>query len=165
MGWKAITKNLEILSEQNEDGSGTGLGRPVDAGNQGELLGIAQEDYGRSIYIDLGNGIIVLDYAKLSIQNTTIELDNPREVLYICDETNIVGDFLHMDTTEPDKEGNVINTFRPLFWRPIWFMRHISNLPGPVHVIGAQTTLPESQGGKNVQKIVNIYPDGRLGIS
>lgn len=167
MGWKAIQRNpLKVLAESNEDGSPTGLGRPVDAGNANELLGVAQEAYGRSVYIDLTNGVIVLDYSKLGLQNGTVEIENPREVIIICDETNIVGEFFHQDVTEPDAEGNVTMTYRPLIWRPIWFKRHISNLNGgPIEVIGAQTTLPESQGEKNIQKIVNLYPDGRIGIS
>ncbi len=166
MGWKAITRNLEILAEQNKDGSGTGLGRPVDAGNNNELVAIAQEAYGHSVYVDLDNGVIALDYSDIGIQNDTIEIKDVREVFYICDETNIVGEFLTQTTTEPDESGNVYSTFERLVWRPIWFKRHISTLSGgPVEVIGAQTTLPESQGGGNVKKIVNLYPDGRIGIS
>lgn len=165
MGWKAINRNLEILSEYNEDGTGTGLGRPVDAGNNGELIGIAEESYGRSVYVDLTNGILVTNFQRLSIQDDHVSLENAKEVLYICDETSIAGEFFHMETTEPDKEGNIYNSFTPLTWRPIWFMRHISTLPGPIQVIGAQTTLPESQGGRNVQKIISLYPDGRMGIS
>ena len=166
MGWKAITKNFEILTELNEDGSGTGLGRPVDAGNNNELLAVAQEAYGHAVYVDLTNGIIVLDYSAIGIQNGTIEVHNPRTVLTICDETSIVGELQHTFSTDPDVDGNFFTRFEPLIWRPIWFMRHIDTLPGgPIQVIGAQTTLPITQGERNVKLFVSLFPDGRVGIS
>lgn len=166
MGWKAITKDLELLTELHEDGSGTGLGRPVDAGNNNELLAVMQESYGHSVYVDLTNGILVLDYSAVGIQNGTIEVHNPRTILAICDETTIVGELQHSFPTDPDEGGNFFTTFEPLIWRPIWFMRHIDSLPGgPIQVMGAQTTLPNEYNNRNIQKIVSLYPDGRVGIS
>ena len=53
MGWKAFTKDGEYLSEETH-------GRPVQAGEEGSLAVIAQEDYGHKVSIDLINGVIAL---------------------------------------------------------------------------------------------------------
>lgn len=171
MGWRALYHNGVELREETH-------GRPVQDGEEGKLLVIAQEDYGHTVAIDLQNGVIALDYESLGVQNGTIELNNPKMLLWICDETNIGGEIFHMTTKwdykrdenrrkvlDPDagkfiKEG--INTFTPLLWRPIWFTRNTNGIP--TKVIGAQTTLPEVHGGKNLKKMVNLFVDGRIGI-
>lgn len=178
MGWKAITKDGFLLAEQNEDGSGTGLGRPVQAGQDGMLSVVAEEDFGHKVAIDLLNGIIAIDYKSIGVQNGTVELDSPLTLLNICEETSIVGDMRHLhqkfepdldDEKNPkvDEQGNLVyvrtDYTMPLTWRPIWFIRHIDTY-GTIKVIGAQTTLPAEQGGKNIKKLISIFQDGRLGI-
>jgi hypothetical protein len=170
MGWRAITRNFEELSEETH-------GRPVQAGEEGSLLVIAQEDFGRSVAVDLVNGLIAIDYERLGIQNETVELVNDKFRFLICEETNIAGEFMHLEQKVDflhDEYGRRIigpdgrfqkvrnDILTPLIWRPIWFTRWTNGVP--VKVIGAQTTLPESQGNKNVKKMVIIYPDGRIGI-
>lgn len=170
MGWRAITRNFEELREDEH-------ARPVQAGDEGSLLVIAQEDFGHSVAVDLVNGLIAIDYDYLGIQNNSIELANDKFRFLICDETNIAGEFMHL-TQElvdfRDENGRRVlgpdgryqkvrnDILTPLIWRPIWFTRWTNGVP--VKVIGAQTTLPEIQGGKNVKKMVMLYPDGRIGI-
>jgi len=120
------------------------------------------EEFGHKIAVDLTQGALIIDYENLSIQNGTTEIHNPKLVIYICDETNRLFDFLHEDKTEPDADGNYFVNFRPLLWRPISFIRWTNGQP--CHVIGAQTTLPENYGGKNVKKMVSLFMDGSLGI-
>ena len=167
MGWIAITRKGEILREED------GIGRPVDAGNNGELLIVAQEDYGHKVAVDLINGAIALDYESLGVQNGTIELDSPKLIFMINDETNIAGDLFHISHTyEPVKAADGSDSFvrndhvTPLTWRPIWFTRHTSTAVGAfaVKVIGAQTTLPKENASKNIKKLVCLYEDGRIGI-
>ena len=178
MSWKAITKDGFLLAELNEDGSPTGLGRPVQAGQDGQLALVAEEDFGHKIAIDLNNGIVAIDYQRIGVQNGTIELDSPLVILNICEETSIVGDMRHLHQVfNPDKDENGeikkddngetiyarTDYMMPLIWRPIWFIRHI-NTYGTIKIIGAQTTLPASQGGTNIKKLISIFEDGRLGI-
>jgi hypothetical protein len=108
------------------------------------------------------NGIVIIGYSDWGIQNGTVELHNPGTVFHICDETNIVGEFMNVTPSEPDEHGNIINTFTPLLWRPIWFTRVTGG--NPTKVIGAQTTLPPEQGGYNVKKLISIFSSGALGI-
>ena len=168
MGWIAITKKGEIIREDDNL-----VGRPVDAGNNGELLIAAQEDYGHKVAVDLINGIIAIDYERLGVQNGTIELDSPKLTFAINDETNIAGDLFHIEHTyvpakaEDGSDSYVRNDHvTPLTWRPIWFTRHTSTPVGAfaIKVIGAQTTLPKENNEKNLKKLICLYPDGRIGI-
>jgi len=166
MGWLAITKDFKILRE--EDGiteDNPGGGRPVELGNTGGLRLCAVEGNGHKVAVDLINGVIAVDYDRLGVQNETIELENANLIFSICEETNIVGEFKHRKTTRPDKAGNFFITYEDMVFRPIWFTRNISTLPGPVLVVGAQTTTPKEQGRRNIKKIVSLFPDGRVGIS
>lgn len=170
MGWRAITKDGEELREETH-------GRPVQAGEEGNLLVIAQEDFGHSIAVDLSNGVIAIDYESLSVQNGTIELANDKFRFWICEETNIIGEFSELEQRLEylrDDDGRKIlgedgryqrvrtDILHPLVWRPIWFTRWTNGVP--TKVIGAQITLPKQQGGKNVKKIVSLFADGRIGI-
>jgi len=166
MGWLAITSQYKLLKE--EDGiteENPGGGRPVDAGNNGELLAVGAQEYGHSVLIDLVDGVITIDFDSIGIQNGTIEVSNPRFVFSICEETSIVGEYKHRKTTKPDKTGNYTIIYDPMVFRPIWFNRIISTLPGAVVVVGAQTTTPSAQGRRNIKKIVSLFPDGRVGLS
>jgi hypothetical protein len=155
MGWVAIDKTNQVLREETH-------GRPVQAGEEGNLKFILQEDFNQKVAVDLINGVIIIGYDDWGIQNDTVEIHNPRTVFYICDETNIIAELMDMQTSEPDQKGNVINTFIPLVWRPIWFTRVSAGQP--TKVIGAQTTLPKDYGSKNVKKLVSIFQSGALGI-
>lgn len=155
MGWIAVTKDQQILREGEH-------GRPVDAGNEGNLLFIMQEDYGHKIAIDLVNGVIIAEYEDWGIQNGTVELSNPKAVFYVCDETNIGAELFHIKSTEPDGDGWFTNEYIPLTWRPIWFTRVTNG--DPTKVIGVQTTLPEANGGKNLKKMVSLFSTGAVGI-
>lgn len=172
MGWIAITRKGEVLREDQ------GVGRPVDAGNNGELLVIAQEDYGHTVAVDLVNGAIAIDYESLGVQNGTIELANPKLIFMMNDETNIAGDMFHIEHTYApayDEDGNPMlqadgtqsywrnDRTWPLTFRPIWFSRHTTNI-APIKVIGLQTTLPEINDNKNIKKLICLYSDGRIGI-
>jgi hypothetical protein len=116
------------------------------------------------VAVDLVNGSIALDWTRLGVQNGSVELENPKIVFSICEETNIVGEFLHRVESEVAENGGYTIDYQPMIWRPIWFKRHVSTLPGPVIVVGAQTTTPKDQGGRNVKKLISLYPDGRIGI-
>ena len=155
MGWKALYRDGHIVEEGGDQG------RPVQAGEEGALALIAQEDFGHNIAVDLINGVILLEYTQLSIQNGTVEID-PKYRLYICDETNVAGELFDIAKSEPDKDGWFEQKMIPLIWRPIWFTRYTNSVP--TKVIGAQTTLPEVYGGKNVKKLISIFEDGRVGI-
>jgi hypothetical protein len=161
VGWRSISKTGEQLNENEH-------GRPVQSGEEGLLACIAQEDFGKKVAIDLHNGVIAIDYEDLTIQNETIEIHGHPTMLWICDETSIVGEMAHMETIfhlldENDQNSTVrTDKLTPLTWRPIWFNRHIGGMV--VKVIGAQTTLPVENGGKNIKKLITIFPDGRLGI-
>lgn len=178
MGWKAIYKDtFEIQQEYNEDGSHSGLGRPVEAGNEGKLAVVAEEDFGHKVAVDLNNGMVAIDYDSLGIQNNTIELANPKLMFNICEETNIVGELMHLKQELVylrDEAGKKIlgadgryqrvrnDILTPLIWRPIWFTRYTMGIPAKV--IGAQTTTPKMQGEKNVKKLIILFSDGRIGI-
>lgn len=164
-GWIAITRNGRLLTENNPDGTPTGIGRPVQAGIDNELKVIGTSDYGHSVAVDLDNGILALDYTSIGVQNGSVEITEARSFLWICDETNILGEYKERIATDPDKDGNYTIEYKDLIWRPIWFNRVISTMAAPVLVIGAQVTLPPDYGSKNMQKIVSLYPDGRVGIS
>jgi hypothetical protein len=155
MGWTAITKDHEVLSEETH-------GRPVEAGNEGNLLFIMQEDYGHKVAVDLVNGVIIMEYDDWVIQNERVEIINPRLVFYICDETSIAGELFDIESSEADDEGWVINTFNFSKWRPIWFTRVTNG--DPTKVIGAQTTLPVAHGGRNIKKMVSLFSTGAVGI-
>lgn len=166
MGWVAITQDYKLLQE--EDGItefNPGGGRPVAMGNKNKLRVVGASAYGHSVAVDLLNGVIALDYTRIGVQNETIELENVKNFIAICDETAIVGEMKKRKATIPDEDGNYYMTYTDLIWRPIWFNRMISTLPGPVVVIGAQTTLPKDQGGRRIKKLVSLFPDGRIGIS
>jgi hypothetical protein len=158
MGWRAWFKDGTYQDELQ-------YARPMKEGKKGKLLAISQEDYHHNIAVDLAHGIIFIDYDVMDIQNGTIEIKAPKSILFICYETLIGADLTHIDASEPNEEGWYTQTERSLIWRPIWFTRHISTLPGPVKVIGAQTTLPTPHGKKNVKKLISLFPDGRVGIS
>lgn len=177
MGWISINRDGEILREETH-------GRPVQAGEEGKLLVIAQEDFGHKVAVDLNNGVIAIDYDSLGIQNGTVEIANPKLMFWICEETTIVGELAHYKAElvpqkdekgklvyERDSEGKKIynkpvmvrnDILTPLTWRPIWFTRNTNGIP--TKIIGAQTTLPEMQGSKNVKKLVSLFADGRIGI-
>ena len=138
----------------------------MEQGEKGNLLVIAQEDYLHSVAIDLANGKILLGYEELSVENGEINIKNPKYTIAICDETNRIHDLFRTETTNPDADGNVINTYYPIEWRPIWFTRNTLIAEGliSVKVIGAQATLPPEFGGKNVKKLVSLFPDNTIGI-
>ena len=92
-GWLAITRDGVLLRENNEDGSPTGQGRPVQMGLDNELKTIAASEYGHSVAVDLINGVIALDFERLGVQNGTVEIEGVRSFLCICEETNIVGEY------------------------------------------------------------------------
>lgn len=166
MGWKAFYKDGTILSEEFD-------GRPVQAGEEGKLALITQEDYGNKIALDLINGVIIIGYDSAGTQNGSVEIANPGFILYICDETNMLSEIFDVDNT-PDAEGWYTSLIIPLEWRPIWFTR-MSNAADPVKVIGlqttlpvkvigVQTTLPENFGGKNIKKLISLFSTGKIGI-
>jgi hypothetical protein len=155
MGWIAVNKEKEVLREETH-------GRPVQEGEEGNLLFIMQEDFGHKVAVDLVNGVIIVGYEDWAIANDTVEIYGPRTVFYICSETNIIAEFFHTEQSEIDKEGWYTNTFTPMIWRPIWFTRTTAGTP--TKCIGAQTTLPKEYGGGNVKKLVSIFQTGALGI-
>jgi hypothetical protein len=155
MGWIAVSKDHQILREGEQ-------GRPVEAGNEGNLLFIMQEDYGHKVAIDLVNGVIILEYDDWGVQNGTVEIMNPKTVLYVCDETNIGADLFDIESSEPDVEGWYTNEFIPTTWRPIWFTRMTNG--DPTKVIGVQATLPQAHGGRNIKKMVSLFSTGAMGI-
>lgn len=159
MGWIAINKQGKTLYEDVD-------GRPMEEGERGNLLVIAQEDYHRRVAIDLVDGVIHIDYEALELDQGTINIKNPKVSLFICDETNIGRDLMHTHSTKPDSEGNFFNTYSSLVWRPIWFTRNTFGAAGTfvVKVIGAQTTLPEEFGSKNIKKMISFFVDGTIGI-
>ena len=172
--WFTITRKGDLIKEYNDDG--TPNGRPVDAGNNGELLVVGEEDFGHKVAVDLENGVIIVDFDSIGIQNGTLEIAGPRSIFHICDETNVIGEFRHIKQEfVPFKEnGKYVrdenkrkvmvrnDILTPLAWRPIWFTRYTNG--NPTKVIGAQVTMPETQGGHNKKKLVSIFSDGRLGI-
>jgi len=135
----------------------------MEMGNKGELSLIGHEAYGHKVAIDLNQGVILIDYEDLTIQNGTTEIHSPKTVMYICDETNRL--FATLDVkpiSEPDADGNYLNSIEPLKWRPISFNRW--TMGDLTFVVGAQTTLPENYGGKNVKKLISLFSDGSIGI-
>lgn len=173
MGWTSVSKDGEILSEDKD-------GRPVQAGEEGNLLAIIQEDYGHKVVIDLVNAVIAIDPETWEFQNGKFYVHEPKLILFVADDTNIVGEMAHLEHQFDlkrdeagrklrDENGKLVEVrtdiLTPLRIRPIWFSRHISALPAPVKIIGLQTTLPELQGGHNLKKMIMLYPDGRIGIS
>lgn len=155
MGWIAYHKDGSVTNE-------TEHGRPVQAGEEGELRMIVQEDYGHKVAVDLTNGVIVLDYDAIDAQGGNIAVSNPRTILYVCDETVIAGELFKVHKTKPNKEGWYQQKQIPLVWRPIWFTRHIN--ADQVKVVGLQTTLGIPYKRKNVKKLVSLFSDGRIGI-
>lgn len=160
MGWKAFFKDGTIMSEGVD-------GRPVQAGEEHLLWFITQEDYGHKVLVDLINGVIVLDYeGEITTQNSTVEIHNPKSILYVCDETNIVGELVEVTRARgrATKEGVVKQNITPIKWRPIWFSR-VTMGAGTTKVIGLQTTTGKTYGNKNIKKIISLFPDGRVGIN
>lgn len=175
MGWIALTKTGEHYYEDNPNPEYGG--RPVAKGEEGSLALIAQEDYGHKVAIDLYSGVIAIDYDSLEVQNGQVGIGSPKMLLFICDETNIVGELMHNEVElvpylnevgqkvlgEDGEYVKVRNdNLTPLTWRPIWFTRFTNGIP--TKVIGAQTTLPTDFGGKNVKKMISLFADGRVGI-
>lgn len=175
MGWIALTKDGEMYREG--DPNPERGGRPVAKGEEGSLAIIAQEDFGHKVAIDLYNGLIAIDYDSLETEDG-IRLENPKSLIWICDDTNIVGDLFEMEQEfvpwEDEKGRRYVNNdgslvtvrndiLKPLIWRPIWFTRITAG--EPAKIIGAQTTLPPEFGGRNVKKMVILYANGRIGIS
>lgn len=156
MGWTAYHKDGTVLNEGEH-------GRPVQAGEEGQLRFIVQEDYGHKIGLDLVNGVIIVDYDSLDLQGGGIAVENPKIVLYVCDETSVVGELFKVYKTKPNKEGWFKQTQIPFIWRPIWFTRHINN--DTVKVVGLQTTLGTPYKRKNIKKLISLFSDGRIGIS
>lgn len=157
MGWEAYYKDGSTLREED------GHGRPVQDGNDGLLATIVQRDYGHNIAIDLSNGIIFIDFDSMELQNGVFYVVNPKSHFWITDETNTVGAMQFVrHLTEPDEQGWVEQEIYSPVWRPIWFTRYTNG--DPTKVIGAQTTLPEEQGNKNIKKMVSLFSDGRLGV-
>lgn len=179
MGWRSISRSGEVRYEGHENPELGG--RPVAQGEEGNLLFIEQNDYGHRVGIDLKLGVILFDYENdVTIQNGTIEISSPKYIMWMADETSIVGEMAHISheyQLKRDEKGRKVHDddgklvqvrtdiLTPLTFRPIWFSRHISGLPAPVKVIGLQTTLPEINGGGNIKKLINLYPDGRIGVS
>lgn len=165
-GWFAITKDYKFIAEwQGITEDNPGGGRPVELGNSGGLIVCGVVGNGHQVAVDLINGQIALGFDRVGVQNGTIELDNLKLIFSICEETNILGEMKHRKTTKPDKKGDYFITYDPMIFRPIWFTRQINTLPGPVYVIGAQTTTPREMGRRNIKKMVSLFPDGRVGIS
>ena len=158
MGWIAYHKDGTITQETHD-------GRPVQAGEEGELSFIVQEDYGHKIGIDLLNGVIIIDYDALEVQNGGVYITNPRSVLYVADETSIVGELQKVKKTKPNKEGWFEYKHEPFTWRPIWFSRNFA-MAGEqaVKVVGLQTTLGAPYKRRNIKKMVSLLPDGRIAI-
>jgi hypothetical protein len=170
MGWKAIYKDGTEIDEGN-------AGRPVQDGENGKLLIIAQEDFGRTVAVDLINGVILFDYDSLEVVDGNPIINNAKFSFYMCDDSNIVGELAHYQPELVDwrdesgrkvigEDGRFVKVrndhYVPLTFRPIWFTRYTNGTP--TKVIGLQTTLPKEQGGKNAKKMVMIYEDGRIGI-
>lgn len=181
MGWISYARDGEILREETH-------ARPVQAGEEGDLLAIAQEDFGHKVAVDLTGGIIFIDYETIGVQNGTLEIASFKTMLYICDETNIGAFIQHHERRvedliedgkkvyEKDETGQYkkdpygfripvkvrTDYFKPLLWRPIWFTRYTNG--NPTKIIGAQTTFPEEMNSKNVKKMVSLFSNGMLGI-
>jgi hypothetical protein len=170
MGWKAVTIEGEILSEDMP------IGRPIALVEEGTIRVIMQEDFGHKVAVDLINGIIAIDYEDFSVQNKVVELHNTKLQFWICEETTIVAELRHLERRhDPVLDENGVQKLRDgnpwfeqtdyltsLTWRPIWFTRWTNG--SPTKCIGAQTTLPELQGGRNVKKVISLFQDGRIGI-
>lgn len=170
MGWRAIYKD----GTEKQEGID---GRPVQDGDEGKLLYIAQEDYGNKVAVDLINGIIYLGYEQLTVDETGVYMAGNPAKFWICDDTNIVGMLSHHEevlTDYRDEDGRrVINedgrfakvktdVFHPLVWRPIWFSRVTNG--DFTKIIGAQTTTPKEFGERNVKKMVMLFSTGDIGI-
>ena len=155
MGWISYHKDGTVLNEGEH-------GRPVQAGEEGQLSFIVQEDFGHKVAVDLLNGVILIDYDEVDAQGGNIAVSNPKVVLYVCDETNIIADLFGVHKSRPNKEGWFKQTTIPFKWRPIWFTRMTNGVP--TKVIGVQTTLGTPYKRKNIKKLVSLFSDGRLGI-
>lgn len=176
-GWRSISKSGEERYEGHED---VALGgRPVDAGEEGNLLLIEQHDYGHRVCVDLVHGIILIDYEEaITLQGNSVEAKNPKTVLFVCDDTNILYEYKHLKQEfvlarsdsggkVHDKMGRLVKVrndiLTDLTMRPIWFTRYTNGVP--TKVIGIQTTTPEEMGGRNVKMLVSLFQDGKIGIS
>lgn len=163
MGWFAIYKDtLQVVKEEDS------VSRPMEDGQDGKLLAIGQSDYGHNVLVDLMRGIFLIDFEEIKGLDTgTPQVVGAKTYLNICDETNIGADLQELVRTEPDAEGNYQEAYKDLQWRPIWFTRHVLSPVGEILVkcIGAQTTLPEEFGGKNLKSYISLFPDARIGIT
>ena len=157
MGWIAHYKDGTIVNE-------TEHGRPVQAGEEGQLRLIEQEDYGHKVALDLLNGVILIDYEGLDLQGGDIAFDNPKTILYVCDETSILMDLFKVRKTRPNKAGDFKHIVTPFEWRPIWFTRHVGSEDLVIKIIGLQTTLGAPYKRRNIKKLISLFPDGRIGI-
>lgn len=162
MGWIAYYDNTLERVEENEQ-----ISRPMQDGEDGKLLLIAQEDYGHKVAVDLRNGVFIIDYENLTAENGALAIQGTKSFINICDETSIIGDLLAIERSEPDAEGWFSQALKRLEWRPIWFTRHINVPHGEfiVKCIGAQTTLPEELGGRNIKSYISLFQDGRIGTT
>lgn len=152
MGWTAFTKEGEIIREGEQ-------ARPVQAGEEGQLLAITQEDMGHRIAVDLTAGVIFFDYENIGINQGYLEVSGYKTMLYICDETTRLGGLMDQKwSEEADESGLYLIDYVPYTWRPIWFTRFHNGQP--TWVIGAQTTID----GRNFKKMISIFVDGTLGI-
>lgn len=170
MGWTAYDKDGNFYQEGVD-------GRPVQMGEEGNLLVIIQEDYGHKIVTDLKNGRILIDPEEVKIENGDVEIINPKLDFWVCEETNIVGEYKHLKqefVTFHDAWGNIRiqdgkivkvrnDILSDLVWRPIWFTRHTTGV-APSKILGLQTTTPKIMGSRNIKKLVILFPDGRIGI-
>lgn len=155
MGWIAYHKDGTITREGEH-------ARPVKEGEEGLLRAIAQEDFHHKVFIDLINGVIVIEYDEIDAQGGNIGVSNPGVILNVCEETSIVGELTKVKKTRPNKEGWFNYKQEPYIWRPIWFTRHT-----PINitkVVGLQTTLGQPYKRKNIKKLVSLFDDGRIGI-
>lgn len=158
MGWIAYHKDGTVTQETHD-------GRPVKEGEEGKLSFIIQEDYGHKIGIDLINGVIIIDFEGLEIQNGGVYITNPKAVLYVADETSVIAELQKVKKTKPNKEGWFEYKHEPFQWRPIWFSRNFAMAAeSAVKVVGLQTTLGAPYKRRNIKKMVSLLPDGRIAI-
>lgn len=176
MGWIALYHDGTIKREEANEPSG----RPMY--DDDKIRAIAQIDYLNSVAVDLRDGIIYFGFETMTLQDGVLEFDRIIGVLQICEETTIIGDLKHirselepqfnedgtpkMNTADGTQVQLKTDYETPIQWRPIWFSRVIMSPLGNVivKVIGCQTTTPEVYGGRNIKKLISLFPDGRVGI-
>jgi len=176
MGWKSISKDGEERWEGHENPELGG--RPVDAGEEGKLAAIIQEDFGHKIIIDLRAGLIFIDPESYEYQNGTLGVSGVKTMLVACDDSNRMHEYKHLTQTFDlardekgrkihDENGKLVKTrtdhLSDLIFRPVWFTRYTNGVP--TKAIGLQTTTPKEMGERNVKLIVWLFMDGTIGIS